>query len=120
MKPHRVSAFADAVPVDGRGRRTEETLSRIAERDRLLRAAADRFYPGTSQREAARRLHQAISRYSCCAWQRERADLACPPRHAGKLTALLWQLLKVRDAIPSEPTVRRALGSIREPQDGVM
>ena len=109
MKPLRPSIFDDAVPLDGRGRRTPRLLRQLNERDALIRQAA-RFYPGVSDREAARQIRTKLLRYQQGAWRRERAEALCPPRHADKLTALLWRLLKVRDAVPSERTIRMVLG----------
>ena len=90
MKPLRHPLVA------GPGCRTPQTLLLIDERAALLREAA-RFYPGLSQRETARLIRVALSRYQGARWQRERADLTCPVQHAGKLTAVLWKLLRVRD-----------------------
>jgi hypothetical protein len=53
MKPHRVSVFADAVPVDGRGHRSRQTALYLSERDHFLREAARRFCVGMSDRQAA-------------------------------------------------------------------
>jgi len=36
MKPHRVSVFADAVLVDGRGHRSRQTALYLSERDHFL------------------------------------------------------------------------------------
>ena len=94
MKPVRHASLADAVPVDGRGR----TPVRLAlnERDALLRATADRFFPGTSQREAARLIRTVLHRYASCAWRRTRADVTC--RHpAEKIDAAAWAILRARD-----------------------
>jgi hypothetical protein len=81
----------------------------LDERDRYLVEAA-RCYPGCSDREIARRLHVALSRYRDGRWRRDQSELTCPSQHAGKLTAVLWMLLRVRDHVPSEVTIRRALG----------
>lgn len=116
MKQHPFSAFADAVPVDGRGRRTPATLLRLDERDSLLREAAQ-FYLGASDREIARRLRSSLSLYRGGRWRRDRSEALCPPRYAGKVAAALWRLLKVHDAIPSEMTIRRALAGIRDPHN---
>ena len=98
-----------AMPLDDRrGHRTPQTLLLIDERDALLTEAA-RFYPGASDREIARLLRTALLRYQRGAWRRERTEALCPPRNAGKLTAVLWMILKVRDAIPSERLVRAVL-----------
>ena len=77
---------------DGRGHRSPQTLQQISERDTLLREAA-RFYPGASDREVARRLRVALSRYQTGRWRRSRADLSCP-HEAGRLDALCWHVLK--------------------------
>ena len=95
--------------LDGRGRRTPATLLVLDERDKLLIEAA-KFFPGASDREVARRLRIALSSYCGGRWQRDRSKATCPAQHAGKLTATLWMILKVRDHIPSEMTIRRALG----------
>ena len=47
MKPVRASAFADAVPVDGRGRRTPLTLLHLSMRDHFLRTAAGIYCTGS-------------------------------------------------------------------------
>jgi hypothetical protein len=47
MKQQRASVFDDAVPVDGRGKRSNETLLRIDERDVYLIEAA-KFFPGAA------------------------------------------------------------------------
>ena len=67
----------------------------IDERDRLLIEAA-RFYPGASDREIARLLRGALSRYRGGRWRRDRAEALCPVQHRGKLMQTLWCLLKVR------------------------
>lgn len=115
MKPLRHATLEDAEPLTGPGRRSIETLLALSERDRLLREMVARFFPDLSQREAARQVRTRLLRFSTGAWRRERACPFCPARHAGTLSELLWRLLRARDAIPSEATVRRAL-AIREPR----
>jgi hypothetical protein len=51
----------------------------------------------------------ALLRYQTGRWQRERTEALCPPQHAGRLDALLWAILKVRDAVPSERLIRMEL-----------
>jgi hypothetical protein len=94
--------------LEGRGKRTPSTLLAIDERDALLVEAALQF-SGLSQREQARRLRSALSIYRDGRWRRDRSELTCPPQHRGKLTAVCWTLLKVRDFVPSERTIRAAL-----------
>jgi hypothetical protein len=90
------------------GQRSPQTLLLIDERDALLVEAA-RFFPACSDREIARRLRIALQRYRDGRWQRDRADLTCPVQHSGKLAGVCWKLLKTRDAVPSERTIRAAL-----------
>jgi hypothetical protein len=118
MRPLRATDLTDAEPFDRRGRRTPQTLLLIDERDALLRVAAARFCNGMSDREAARYLRSRLLVYQQGAWRRERIETTCPPRHAGKLAALLWLLLKTRDHVPSTMTIRRDL-AICDPQDMV-
>jgi hypothetical protein len=43
-----------------------------------------------------------LSLYRSGAWQRDRSEALPPPRLAGRIDALLWGVLKVRDHVPSE------------------
>lgn len=101
---HEVFAF-------GRGRRTPSTLLAIDERDHFLRAAAVHF-PGCGDREVARRLRASLVTYQNGRWRRDRVENLCPPQHAGKLTATLWMILRVRDHAPSERSIRRSLAGM--------
>jgi hypothetical protein len=96
---------------DGRGRRTAATLDAIACRDALLVEAARRYCAGMSDRAAAAMLHTKLARYRAGAWRRTRVEAQCPPRHLGRLDELLWQLLRLRDAIPSERLIRLVLSA---------
>jgi hypothetical protein len=94
----------------GRGHRTAQTLLALAERDRLLRAAADRYCTGMSDRAAAAMLYVKLTRYREGRFRRSRAEPTCPLQHLGRLDALLWAILRNRDHIPSERSIRRILG----------
>ncbi|MCD9821624.1 hypothetical protein [Bradyrhizobium japonicum] len=104
MKPIRHSL----VPDRSHGR-TPAVQLLIDETNALIREAA-RFYPGCGDREIARRLRSALSMYSCGRWRRDQACEVCPMQHRGKLLQIMWLILKVRDRVPSEPAIRRALG----------
>ena len=71
--------------------------------------------PGLSDRECARRLRTALLRYREGAWRRTRSEALCPPHHAGKLTAVLWMVLKVADRVPSERLIRAVLACCPRP-----
>jgi hypothetical protein len=105
MKPLR----HPLVPVDARGRRPPADVLARTIRDHLLRVAAARFCVGVSDRQAAMMLRTKLDRYRLGAWRRERIEDVCPDRHRGTVTELLWTMLKVRDAIPCDRTVRAAL-----------
>jgi hypothetical protein len=49
-----------------------------------------------------------LSRFRAGRWQRDRVEATCPPRHRGRIEAMLWTILKVRDVVPSEAAIRRA------------
>jgi hypothetical protein len=110
MKQHRPSEF-----ISGPGHRTPATMLALDERDRYLRAAADRYCFGMRDNAAADYLHAKLSRYASTAWQRDRVEALCPPRLAGRIEALLWCALKSRDHVPSERLIRlvlaRAIGT---------
>jgi hypothetical protein len=61
MKPVRTADVARAVPLDGRGQRSAQTMLSINEREALLRDAADRFCVGMSDRQAAAMLHAKLA-----------------------------------------------------------
>ena len=92
----------------GVGQRSPSTLLQVDERDRYLVEAA-RFYPGPSHREIARRLRSALSISRNGRWRRDCSEATCPIQHRDKLTAILWAILKTRDALVSDRTIRRAL-----------
>ena len=103
MKPLRHPLMADS-----RGRRSPADVLARTIRDHLLRTAADRFCAGMKHRPAAAYLRDRLLIYRNGRWRRTRAELK-PPYPAETIDALLWQLLWVRDAIPSDRTVRAAL-----------
>ena len=109
MKQVRATDVANAVPDDGRGRRPPADVLARAIRDHLLRTAADRFCAGMKRRPAAAKLRTKLIRYREAAWQRDRVEVRCPDRHRGSVTELLWTILKIRDAVPSDRTIRAAL-----------
>ena len=109
MKQHRPSAFVDAAPV-GHGR-TPAVLLLIGERNDLIRSAS-KFFPGCRDREIARQLHAALSRYRDGRWRRDSAEALCPPQHRDKLTEVLWMILKTRDRMPSERLIRLVLAQL--------
>ena len=109
MKPVRAIAFVDAGPIDGRGKRSNQTLLRLSKRDHLLREAARRFCAGMSDRQAAALLHARLARYRAGAWRRDRSEALCPQRLAGRLDALMWMVLKVSDRLVSERLIRLVL-----------
>jgi len=112
VKPMRASdLMLHATPFErGPGHRTPQTMLLLDERDKLL-VEASRFFPGLSQREAARRLRSALSIYAGGRWERDRAEATCPPQYRGKLVHTMWLILKTHDHVPSEMTIRRALFS---------
>jgi hypothetical protein len=90
------------------GQRTWHTCAALAERDRLLRAAAARF-AGLSITEQAMALHKELSRYHASAWQRERAHDRCPDRHLGTIHEFLWRALKAHDHVLAPRSLRLVL-----------
>jgi hypothetical protein len=89
-----------------RGQRSPATLLMLDERDALLRRAAT-FFPGLSDRETARQIHDALAVYQGGSWRRECVQTTCPAQHRGKLKEVFWMLLKVRDHVPSTMSIRR-------------
>jgi hypothetical protein len=96
------------------GQRTPATLLAIDERNRWLAEAAALFMPDQSSRATARRLHVALARYRQGPWRRHRVEDQCPARLRGRIEQYLWLVLRARDAIPSESTVRAAIDAARK------
>jgi hypothetical protein len=95
----------------GPGHRTPQTLLLLDERDKLLREARARFCIGMSDRAAAKFLRDHLGRYRQGRWRRDAACLTCPPQHHGRLEQVMFCILKSRDHVPSEMTIRRSLFS---------
>src|SRR6476469_647776 len=106
MKPVRTIELTHATPVDARGRRPPSDVLARTIRDYLLRTAAARFCVGMTHRPAAAFLRTKLVRYREGAWRRERIADVCPARHRGTINELLWTMLKIRDAIPCDRTIR--------------
>jgi hypothetical protein len=109
MKPVMRIEVTHAEPLDGRGHRSPADILARDERDHFLRAAADRFCTGMSDRAAATHLRAKLARYRENGWRRDRSNALCPPRLAGRIDALMWCVLKVRDQVPSERLIRLVL-----------
>ena len=79
------------------------------ERDHFLRAAADRYCVGMSDRAAAAMLYTKLRRYREGAWRRDRAEALCPARHRGTINELMWCVLRVRNRLVGERLIRAVL-----------
>jgi hypothetical protein len=95
--------------IDRRGRRSDETLRALVERDRLMVEAAALFFAEQSSRSAAHGLRDALLRYREGAWRRECVMESVPSRRLGRLDGHCWSILRARDHIPSERVIRRAI-----------
>lgn len=115
MKPHRPTAFVDAAPVDRRGKRSSETMQALARRDDLLRQAAARFFVGMNHHQAGTALHVRLLRYQTSAWaSRDRAAESCPPRLAGRLDGLLWEILRAHDHVLGAAMIAKILSRAQQ------
>jgi hypothetical protein len=94
---------------DRRGKRSDATRQAIDARNRLLIEAASRHFAGQSSRSAASALRGALVRYREGAWRRHRVEDQCPARLCGRIEGHCWMILRARDYVPSERTIRRAL-----------
>jgi hypothetical protein len=96
---------------DRRGKRLADTMLALGERDRWLAEAASRFLPDQSSRSAARILRTRLLRYQQGAWRRERTAETVPPRRRDRLDGHFWMILRARDHVPSERTIRAAINA---------
>jgi hypothetical protein len=109
VKPVLAINMTHSAPVDGRGQRSPANVLARTIRDHLFRTAADRFCVGMKHRPAAVKLRSKLIQYRKGAWRRDRVEMRCPDRLRGTVNELFWQLLKARDAIPCDKTIRDAL-----------
>lgn len=91
------------------GQRSSQTQRILIERDRLVCEAAKEFWPDETNSEQARNLHQHWTRYAASAWPRERALERVPDRRAGSVEARLWAIMRVKDHVISERSIRALL-----------
>lgn len=100
--------------VIGPGQRSAATRERLAERDRLVREGAERFYPNTRPARTAKLMATTMHRFEAVAWRHwpgESTPEACPARYANDVRSVAWHILKAGAAIPGERTIRRILAT---------
>jgi hypothetical protein len=83
-----------------------------ARRDDLLRAAANRFYAGSTRWMAAKGLGKGLARYAGSAWRDEK-DLADYPS-GGTIKDFFWRILKLID----QPIGAKQIARILRARDG--
>jgi hypothetical protein len=82
-------------------------------RDEKVRFIAQRFFPCQSWNACGIDMHEHLQRYASSAWQmREHAAEQCP-RRPDTIEAAFWDLLKLRNAVPSARTIRDILAAER-------
>jgi hypothetical protein len=91
------------------GQRDARARAAMAERDRLLREAAARFFPKLTPTEQAKALETALARYAASAWQRERAAPELPPRHKAKIEEYLWRVMRAEPRTLGWERIRKIL-----------
>lgn len=93
----------------GDGQRSAHTEANIEARDKLLRESAAEFFPGLLVTQQARGLHLRWTRYEASRWPHERTLDAVPPHRIATLEGRFWAILKKRDTVPAERTIRAIL-----------
>jgi hypothetical protein len=112
-KPLQPIELTHALPLDGRGRRSNHTLLLIKARDVLLMESA-RFFPAASERETARQLLDALKTYSAGRWRRDAVLAPLPPQYVGTYRMLFWAILKLHDHVPCDRVIRAAVARARQ------
>jgi hypothetical protein len=103
-----------ATATRGRGRRLPATMATIYIRNALLVEMAKLFHRGASNHAAAAAIRKRLALYRAGAWRRHCAEETLPAALVGKIEELLWFVLKQRDAVPSERTIRAALDAAKK------
>lgn len=111
MKPLHPADFVTAEPLGlrGVGRRLPSTRAALHIRNSLLVEAALLFHRGASNYAAASAISKRLALYRSCGWRRHRVEDELPLALVGKIEELFWHVLKERDGLPSERTIRAVL-----------
>jgi hypothetical protein len=95
-----------------RGQRRWHTVTRIDQRDEMLRQAAMRFFPGMAPSRQAEEIARALKRYAASSWRYDQLKADCPHPN-DTLKAMLWLVLRHVDNALSARRVRKILRSTR-------
>lgn len=100
--------------IDRRGKRLPSTRTDLMLRDAFIADAVLAFFPALSATSAARELSRRMSLYHGGAWRRHRAEAQLPARLVGRPEELFWHIFRLRDAVPSQRVIRRAIDRARK------
>jgi hypothetical protein len=109
-----VDGIADWLTLGARGDlraflgETEHRRHDIDARNRLLRDAARSLFGNATRADQARRLQKALTDYSEHAWRIDCIETQ-NPNAPGSLVALCWEVLRLRDHVPSLRQLKRIL-----------
>lgn len=78
-------------------------------RDEILRALAQRFYPGVPVSTQAARIHLLAVAYAIANRPSCRMDPHCPPQHRGRPEEYLWAAFKSGASMPIAPRELRRI-----------
>ena len=95
----------------GVGQRSWQTAQSLSRRDALIREAGERFFRDGSAADRARRLHEALCRYSSTAWSRERLLDGPRPCDVGKAREFFWWILRANPSVLSAHRIRKLLAT---------
>ena len=78
-------------------------------RDEILRALAQRFYPGVPVSTQAARIHLLATAYALAHLPGDRTDPHCPPQYRGRAEEYLWAAFKSGASMPIAPRELRRI-----------
>lgn len=78
-------------------------------RDGILRALAQRIYPGVPVSTQAARIHLLATAYAVANWPGDRMDPQCPPHYRGRAEEYLWAAFKSGAYMPVAPRALRRI-----------
>lgn len=76
--------------------------------DQIILDARRRFLPEMSDPKAAKEFRRQLKLYQEASWmRRDRGSSELPLRLRGKINAAFWEMLKLRDCLPTELALRK-------------
>jgi hypothetical protein len=97
----------------GCGQKSHTTAARLATRDALLRACADRFFASLCLSARTEAISTALCRYEASGWRIDRGRSSMPPDYEGTEREYLYRICALGTGIPKRRRLIEILGVVQ-------